>query len=324
MSDEQRPQEGPPNRVSIGQNAGGIIEIRWDDERITPAELSRRLSVQVEVAPPSPYPFPPITVLASQVDTAQVVQMADVLRQHRNGLALALALPTKIEYLQQFEMLFKRLALWSNRTFGDEAERGPAGPLMHMMKEVCTEIFLLPEDKWARIEEYLHAQLAWLRERGLTTAADPSEYADALILLMDAFRREFVPILGDTAGNAPGLARWWLETVAAKMDKNEGRSYPRPTGDAISEHDRRRDDELSQTVGLPGFPEGAAMMSSGDPARPVAATARNVGQKVHKIITNPPGGMEFMTCATCTMTIIPEGADDWASKVERFKREHPQ
>ena len=60
------------------------------------------------------------------------------------------------------ESLFMKLAAWSDDTFGNPEKRGPAGPVRHLVEE-CYEILERPDDL--------------------------TEYADALLLIMDASRR---------------------------------------------------------------------------------------------------------------------------------------
>ena len=99
--------------------------------------------------------------------------------------------------------VFNDVASWSNATFGDEASRGPIGPLKHLVKEVQNEL--------------------------LPPTGDPKkldEYADVLILWCDAVRRA-----GFCCDDA-------LIAAKLKMSINRTRNYPKPLGDAISEHIR--------------------------------------------------------------------------------------
>jgi hypothetical protein len=122
------------------------------------------------------------------------------------------------------QKLFERIGRWSNKTFGDEAERGPKGPLWHLAKEVvCECLGVLP----GHFDAFMKFQNDVVM--GGSHQVDVSEIRDVLILLMDATRRA-------------GLS--WCELVSgaeAKMDVNVQRHYPKPTGDEISEHDRSRD-----------------------------------------------------------------------------------
>lgn len=91
-------------------------------------------------------------------------------------------------------------AEWSNATFGDEYERGPAGPLKHLAKEV---------------QECLENQ------------DDLEEYADLLFLVFDATRRA-----GFTYHDLNKAL--WL-----KLTKNKARQWPKPTSsDEPVEHIR--------------------------------------------------------------------------------------
>ena len=120
------------------------------------------------------------------------------------------------------QALFDRVGVWSNRTFGSEAERGPIGPLKHLVKEALVE--LLGYD-----EKAVNNLLLLPHDRH--GVEDLDEYADLQILVNDAVRR---------AGYS------WAELMTAadaKQAKNETRTYPKPApgDDTISEHDRSRD-----------------------------------------------------------------------------------
>ena len=92
------------------------------------------------------------------------------------------------------------LKWWSQKTFGSDDERGPIGPLKHLVKEIETEL-LPPNDP-----------------------TDINELADVLILLVDATRRA-----GHTMENLSHAA-------ISKCVVLSERKYQRPRGDEISEH----------------------------------------------------------------------------------------
>lgn len=101
-------------------------------------------------------------------------------------------------------LLWDEIEEWSNATFGNETERGPVGALTHLSREA--------------LEAAAHP-------------SDETEYADCLILLMDATRRSCTS---------------WDEVVMAalrKMAVNRTRYYPKPEpgNDEVVEHDRTRD-----------------------------------------------------------------------------------
>lgn len=116
--------------------------------------------------------------------------------------------------------LFNTIGEWSNRTFGNELERNPVGPLKHLAKEVCCEILGIPDEHVAAMWPHFG------KREGSTDIYKLEEYADVLILLMDATRR---------AGHS------WDDLMTAAVAKhaiNTARTYPKPTGDEISEHVR--------------------------------------------------------------------------------------
>jgi hypothetical protein len=97
------------------------------------------------------------------------------------------------------EVLWNDIAEWSQKTFGNDDERGPKGPLNHLRKE-CLEAIADP--------------------------TDIMEFADCLILLDDAARRA-------------GFTNEQLHKAAlVKVQINRSRTYLKPTGDDISEHVR--------------------------------------------------------------------------------------
>lgn len=82
--------------------------------------------------------------------------------------------------------LWTDLHKWSDSTFGDASVRGPKGPLRHLSKEA------------------------------LETAEsnDPEEYADCLLLLLDAIRRN------------GGKLEHVVDEASRKMQINKARRFP--------------------------------------------------------------------------------------------------
>lgn len=77
---------------------------------------------------------------------------------------------------------------WSQKTFGSDSERGPIGPLKHLIKEA---------------------------NEAIANPTDPSEYADCLILILDASRRAGIKVMQ------------LIEAAQAKMKKNKAREWPK-------------------------------------------------------------------------------------------------
>ncbi len=90
-------------------------------------------------------------------------------------------------------------AAWSQATFGSDLERGPIGPLKHLEKE-AREAQANPDDA--------------------------EEYADCLLLLLDAARR---------AGIKPLEL---IRAAQAKLEINRGRQWSLPVSDEPVEHVR--------------------------------------------------------------------------------------
>ena len=93
--------------------------------------------------------------------------------------------------------LYSDHAEWSVKTFGSDADRGPIGALRHLEKEAA-------------------------EAQGNPT--DSSEYADCLLLILDASRRAGI-----------GLAEL-INAAAKKMEVNKSRRWPEPTPDEPVEH----------------------------------------------------------------------------------------
>lgn len=132
-----------------------------------------------------------------------------------------------------FEQFVLLQRLWSESAFGRKYERGPAGPLKHLQKEVAEAV-----DKAqavaslnAMISDAVTNKNSAVRDGGiaeLKTARDEflEELADCLFLVFDACWR---------AGFGPTDIRRMLGT---KLAKNRARSWPRTAPDEPVEHDR--------------------------------------------------------------------------------------
>lgn len=94
-------------------------------------------------------------------------------------------------------VLAREHAAWSQATFGNDSERGPLGPLKHLEKEA---------------------------KEAQESPQDSSEYADCLLLVLDAARRAGIQI---------------DDLVVAAYEKlqiNKARTWPAPIADAPVEH----------------------------------------------------------------------------------------
>lgn len=90
-------------------------------------------------------------------------------------------------------------AEWSQATFGSDEERGPTGALLHLEKEA---------------------------REALEAPDDVTEFADCLLLILDASRR------------AGFDAAYLLEQTYAKLQVCKQRKWPKPDGDKPVEHVR--------------------------------------------------------------------------------------
>ena len=111
-----------------------------------------------------------------------------------------------------FTRLASRQQAFSEKTFGSSEIRGPLGPLKHLKKEADEVIHNIQQGKH-----------------------DPSEYADLLILVLDASWR---------AGLNP---RNLLDAAHEKMWENETRDWPPPRpGDDAVEHIRTPSEQAAK------------------------------------------------------------------------------
>ncbi len=101
----------------------------------------------------------------------------------------------------QLGALLQRIATeqaeWSQATFGSDQQRGPTGALLHLEKEA---------------------------REALEAPDDVTEFADCLLLILDASRRAGF----DTA--------YLLEETYAKLQICKQRKWPKPDGDSPVEH----------------------------------------------------------------------------------------
>lgn len=101
-----------------------------------------------------------------------------------------------------FRDIYAAHAEWSRETFGDDGERGPQGPLKHLIKEA---------------------------EEAMENPSDPHEFADCMFLTMDAARR---------AGHDVNAL---LFAMAEKLDILKTRSYKKVPDGQPSFHIKTKD-----------------------------------------------------------------------------------
>ena len=114
---------------------------------------------------------------------------------------------TPLRYRDLVEFFWDSLADWSQATFGSDQDRGPRGPLKHLLKEA---------------QEALDAP---------TVAARREEIVDCQFLVFDAARREGMTLTELFAG------------CMAKLVKNRQRTWGKPSGDEPVEHIRNGEHE---------------------------------------------------------------------------------
>lgn len=132
-------------------------------------------------------------------DLAAYALIALVLYRESHGIDPAAQAAVATPDLSRF---WSELSDWSQATFGTDAERGPAGPLAHLSREVAE------------------------------VQADPgnlTEYADLLFLVFDACRRAGFTYEQLVAG------------VFAKLAVNRSRAWGKPDAEGVCEHVRGSD-----------------------------------------------------------------------------------
>lgn len=107
---------------------------------------------------------------------------------------------------------WKALGDWSQATFGLDKDRGPIGPLKHLIKEVNETLLEIERYSNTQSEEHLEKM--------------KEEFADCLFLVFDATRRA-----GFTYNEL-------LYAAFKKLEKNKRRVWNKPTSDEPVEHIR--------------------------------------------------------------------------------------
>lgn len=106
---------------------------------------------------------------------------------------------------------------WSQKTFGSDQERGPEGPLKHLVKEANEALEALYElADFVDIEDHVAATAAEADFR--------EELADCLLLILDASRRAKM--------SGPQL----LQAAMKKLEKNRGRKWGAASATEPVEH----------------------------------------------------------------------------------------
>jgi len=101
-----------------------------------------------------------------------------------------------ISFYEKLVALWKGQSAWSAQTFGRASVRGPVGPLKHLAREAM---------------------------EAAENPADIAEYADCVLLMIDAVRRS-----GFTAEQV-------VDAAAEKLQANKLRTWPAPTDMAANE-----------------------------------------------------------------------------------------
>jgi hypothetical protein len=112
-----------------------------------------------------------------------------------------IALMDEQQPAQSIEDFWREQSAWSQATFGTDSERGPAGPLKHLLKEA---------------------------KEALASPDDLEEYVDCLFLVIDATRR------------AGFSYRQLLDGAWKKLEVNKSREWPKLGSEDAVEHVREQ------------------------------------------------------------------------------------
>jgi hypothetical protein len=121
-------------------------------------------------------------------------------------------------------------AVWSQNTFGLDSQRGPQGPILHLLKEVVETLEVLGVDVSIDIvytlRKYQDDEKLW------------RELIDCFFCVIDAARRS-------------GLNyEKFMDLVFEKLEINKSANWPRVAGDENLpvEHDRTLDDKSTESL----------------------------------------------------------------------------
>lgn len=143
-------------------------------------------------------------------------------------------------------VFWERQAEWSEKTFGNDTERGPVGPLKHLALEVLVELLSYEKGHVQNLlngcapSEHevdrlcatarLQKKTGWPTDKPIPLDADTKkvlyEFADLFFLIVDSARR---------AGFTWDML---LAAAFAKLAINKGRTWQKPTTDGAVEHVR--------------------------------------------------------------------------------------
>lgn len=104
--------------------------------------------------------------------------------------------------MADFRDIYASHAAWSRKTFGADSERGPIGPLRHLIQEA---------------------------EEAIENPSDPHEFADCMFLVMDASRR---------AGHDVNTL---IGAMIEKLEILKRRDYPKVADGQPSFHNKEAD-----------------------------------------------------------------------------------
>jgi hypothetical protein len=142
----------------------------------------------------------PLSVITVRLKRSLHTALVEEAYQQRKSLnLLCIERLRQISARSEFHALAIDQAEWSQATFGPDERRGPIGALKHLEKEA---------------------------REAQQDPCDPYEFADCLLLVLDAARRAGI--------NASEL----IQFAEAKMAINKERTWPKPTSDEPVEHVR--------------------------------------------------------------------------------------
>jgi len=117
----------------------------------------------------------------------------------------------------RYNEFWQAQSLWSQETFGTDSERGPAGTILHLWKEVHQELIEINMSDLSQPA---------LKLKNQSLPEMQMELVDCFFLVTDAARRS-------------GLNyNQFMDLVEEKLKINKARKWNKPTSDQPVEHDR--------------------------------------------------------------------------------------
>jgi hypothetical protein len=125
---------------------------------------------------------------------------------------------------KSLEMFWFQLKEWSKNQFGTREERGPGGPLMHLLEEIDEVVAECDKCYLAEIEGIEHGNHSGIRRRAWMNEKVLEEFVDCQHLLFDAVWR------------AGFTLEEFTDVLFKKLEKNKARKWGAKTANEPTKH----------------------------------------------------------------------------------------